>query len=54
MIPNDQILVECVLYYRFKWPIQLWTGVMFFKGFRVTIQDFAETADKYKAYVGEH
>lgn len=48
---SNQVLIDCVLYHDFKWPKQLWTGVMFFKGFRITIQDFVDTASRYKAYV---
>jgi len=35
--------------YDYKWPKQLWSGVMFYDGYRITIQEFNEWARNFKA-----
>ena len=37
---RNEIIKEARAYWRFKWPEQLWTGVMFFKGERITREEF--------------
>lgn len=33
---------QAVAEHDFKWPKQLWTGVMFWKGHRITTEEFNE------------
>lgn len=35
-----EIINEARMYWSFKWPEQLWTGLMFFKGERITREEF--------------
>lgn len=37
---REEIIHDARVYWNFKWPEQLWTGVMFFKGERITRQEF--------------
>lgn len=35
-------------FYNYKWPKDLWTGVMFFKGQKITIKEFNIWARNFK------
>jgi hypothetical protein len=35
-------------FYNYKWPKELWSGVMFFDGARITIQQFNTYAGMFK------
>jgi hypothetical protein len=37
---DEDAIQEALAYYEGKWPPELWTGVMFFKGTRITKQEF--------------
>lgn len=45
---RQQIIMECIVERDFRWPRELVSGVMFFKGERITIDEFAEAVNKYK------
>jgi hypothetical protein len=34
----------------YKWPKELFTGVMFYNGYRITIEEFTELARMFKGY----
>lgn len=48
---REQIIRECVIDHNFRWPRNLYSGVMFFNGERITIEDFIEAVDKYKKVI---
>lgn len=37
---RTEIIREAVAYWNWKWPDELWTGIMFFKGERITLGEF--------------
>ncbi len=39
MSKHEAIALAC-RDYNYKWPEELWTGVMFYKGFRITKDEF--------------
>lgn len=40
MMNRSEIIKEARAFFDNKWPKQLWTGVMFFKGLRITKDEF--------------
>lgn len=37
---KDEAIKSARKHYGSKWPEELWTGVMFYHGYRITIQEF--------------
>jgi hypothetical protein len=35
-------------HYDYKWPKELWSGVMLFEGYKITIQEFNNWAKNFK------
>jgi hypothetical protein len=33
--------------YDYEWPEKLWTGVMFFSGYTITVQEFNKWAENF-------
>lgn len=48
---RQQIILECVVAHDFRWPRHLLSGVMFYRGERITIEDFILAVDKYKLVI---
>jgi hypothetical protein len=44
----DQHAIEAGLHYGFRWPQELTSGVMFWKGSRITLADFNQAALRYR------
>ena len=44
----DETILRAVYFYNCKWPKDLFTGIMFFEGKRITIDEFNKIARKFK------
>ncbi len=42
------LLRKCCAYHNYEWPSELWTGVMFYNGERITIEEFNKVANLFK------
>lgn len=42
MFDHKSVVRECVAHCNYKWPKQLTSGIMFFRGERITIEEFME------------
>ena len=36
-------------YHNYKWPKELWTGVMFYEGYKITIEEFEKALQEENA-----
>jgi hypothetical protein len=41
-------IAEACYYYDYTWPKELWTGVMFYRGQRITIEEFNKWSANFK------
>lgn len=48
---RKQIILECIMQLNYRWPRELYSGVMFFRGEKITIEQFILAVDKYKKYI---
>lgn len=42
------IIREACNYYNWKFPEELWTGVLFYKGYKITIEEFNDQVKIFK------
>lgn len=47
MNKQDAIKLACADY-NFTWPYQLYSGIMYYHGFRITIEEFNKWARNFK------
>jgi hypothetical protein len=47
MTKDFAIKLACA-YYNYKWPPRMTSGVMFYEGYKITIQEFNEFARNFK------
>jgi len=45
---NNSIIREAAYFHGYVWPKQLYTGIMFYKGHRITIEQFNAVAAMFK------
>ena len=48
MEPTDEAVAAVVIQYEGKWPSTLYSGVLYYEGYRITILDFARVAQFIK------
>lgn len=48
MINKSEAIKEATAYHNFKWPKELTSGVMFWCGYHITIDEFNHWARKFK------
>lgn len=46
---RKEVVRRCCAYYNYQWPIQLTSGIMFFEGYKITIEEFAKEAILFSA-----
>ena len=44
----DEVLFRVVAEYKYKWPSEITSGVLFFEGYRITIHEFKKAARLFK------
>lgn len=45
---RETIIRDAVLHHKFRWPVQLTSGVMFYMGERITISEFNKAKREMK------
>lgn len=44
---KELAIKEACYYFNYKWPKDLWTGVMFYEGYKITITEFNSWAANF-------
>lgn len=39
---------SALIYHNYRWPKELWTGVMFYEGYKITIEEFNEQLQLFR------